>query len=541
MPYLVLSNLTKSKIVVGSSVGTISSNSNLEVELSQAELDSISSTLINLASSGVIQYSISKSPRPEDERIETWSQKSVSIGPTEIWVDSLSGSDTNDGSVASPLRTLFEVRRRIPSILTHSYHVKLVARGASNPYDASALNGWGVLCLNGGLLLEGVGDFQLGTDLSVVSGSSTSLTVSGSPWSVDSLLGYYVEVVRSNGRVIRRSIVSNTADTIVVSAMDSTDTTGSVTPHTSIPFDSTDIIRVVYPNTYLTCNEFIEWRGNLGSYSVGEGNAVLSSTSSPTVYLANVTLTTSVPAAFLSLENGCLFGVGSAFNVTPYAPFMGAQQHYVSRGVAAAGFVSDGSIWQGSGVYYPSSWRSSTGGQAVVYGVFRAVIAGPQDDAFFVGRIFGGSGTSVGVVEARGGGKITIGLSPGVTSTVIRPTGSNESVRALSGGSLVLNSVDEISLTFSASRDAVLASGPGSFVYINASNLNSISSTRYGVRSIFGGKVQVDGSLSGKITATTADLAAGSTPVTATAASLIVNSPVIGGAVLDGSLVIRTS
>ena len=102
-------------------------------------------------------------------------------------------------------------------------------------------------------------------------------------------------------------------------------------------------------------------------------------------------------------------------------------------------------------------------------------------------------------------------------------------------------SVDEISLTFSASRDAVLASGPGSFVYINASNLNSISSTRYGVRSTFGGKVQVDGSLSGKITATTADLAAGSTPVTATAASLIVNSPVIGGSVLDGSLVIRTS
>lgn len=478
--------------------------------------------------------------------VKTSEPGNVEGSTVEYWVDSVLGSDSNPGTQAAPFATIAKAREKIPTVLKANYRVWLVSNGSANPYSANDLAGWRVVCAPGSLCVQGTADYFVHSTNTAVSGTANSITFSGTPFSADGLIGYFAEITRLDGRVIYRTITTCTTDTLYLAHADISEDQNSATPYSVNDFEAGDVVRVIYPNCYLTAVGHVRIPGD-ASPTFGENTSTIIANSSPTFYLVNVSLLrTGSNTALVALESGCMFGVGAEAFCTFYAPKAGVEQTIISPGPATAGWVSDPSVWHGYGVYYPSAWRTPNGGTSQICGCVRNVIASGEETMYFTGRTFGGSGTTTGLLQVSRGARLYLGygnvsLSSTHTSITAAAGQSNTSIQVYSGGKLFVSDVNDITFT-TANRDAILADGPGSYVYITATGVaDSISATRYGLRARNGGKIEVNGDLTGKVIGTTADLAAGDTPVTGTAAGLVVGTPVVGGPIADGSLIIRSS
>lgn len=133
-----------------------------------------------------------------------------------IYVDPVSGDDSNPGTQASPIETLLEATQRVSSLTGFGVRVFLEA-GTHQLPDLSGLSfdrqvvfsSLGLLTIEGARTVE--------TSFTVQSVSSNVVTASGTPgWSTNEHVGRFIEFTPSAGLIVQHWVLSNTADTLTL-------------------------------------------------------------------------------------------------------------------------------------------------------------------------------------------------------------------------------------------------------------------------------------------------------------------------------------
>lgn len=139
----------------------------------------------------------------------------ASTADTDIYVDTATGSDENDGSEASPYKTITKAIQDIPFLVSHLYNVYVAAGTYTENLSLNViLSGNGSINFYGA---EGVAPTLasgITTGLvtsSVVDDTSQVVTIDNAGWTVDNLRGFFLDDGWSS-----TPIVKNTATTITL-------------------------------------------------------------------------------------------------------------------------------------------------------------------------------------------------------------------------------------------------------------------------------------------------------------------------------------
>lgn len=168
--------------------------------------------------------------------------------PTEIWVDGDNGDDANPGTQAEPLQTFDAAISRVPATLNSNY----VLRFSPGTYTVDTLLERGFVCAAGSLhfslaQLPTVLQAQVAATGADGTRPNMGVVVAGAGWTTNEFRGKTLRCVKQGfgdgtDRVVYKTIVSNTSDTIYV-ASGVSDTFAS-----QVPFQAGDLVQVVEPD-----------------------------------------------------------------------------------------------------------------------------------------------------------------------------------------------------------------------------------------------------------------------------------------------------
>lgn len=176
-----------------------------------------------------------------DRAIEALENK-FGDSPAILYADAASGDDTNTGiNSSAPKKSIEGVMDSLPDIIDRIINITLAAGTYTIPADYT----FGKIFVGpGGVYFRGDGTFTViddnsGSDYDVVSFSGRTITVSGTPFTVDEHHGYVVEVTAGTGLGQSELVFSNAANTITVSR------------NLSTSLDATSKVRIVRPASTL--------------------------------------------------------------------------------------------------------------------------------------------------------------------------------------------------------------------------------------------------------------------------------------------------